>query len=57
MHDCVIRLLRYSHDEDNLECLTRLLTTIGQDIDNEKSRVGVIIIIVVVVITIAYIAP
>lgn len=41
MHDCIIRLLRYSLDEDNLECLSRLLTTIGQDIDNEKSHVSI----------------
>lgn len=38
MHDCILRLLR-SHDEDSLECLCRLLTTIGKDIDYEKSKV------------------
>lgn len=41
MHDCILRLLKYSHDEDNLECLSRLLATIGQDIDHEKSKVRI----------------
>uniref|UniRef100_T1J0U7 W2 domain-containing protein n=1 Tax=Strigamia maritima TaxID=126957 RepID=T1J0U7_STRMM len=37
MHDCLKKLLN-QEDEDSLECLCRLLTTIGKDIDPEKSK-------------------
>ncbi|XP_077582198.1 eukaryotic translation initiation factor 4 gamma 3 [Stigmatopora nigra] len=37
MHDCVIKLLK-NHDEESLECLCRLLTTIGKDLDFEKAK-------------------
>ena len=37
MHDCVARLLK-SNDEENLECLCRLMTTIGKDIDHPKNK-------------------
>lgn len=40
MHDCVVKLLK-NHDEESLECLCRLLTTIGKDLDFEKAKVGV----------------
>lgn len=36
MHDCVVKLLK-NHDEESLECLCRLLTTIGRDLDFEKA--------------------
>nr|P41110.1 RecName: Full=Eukaryotic translation initiation factor 4 gamma 1; Short=eIF-4-gamma 1; Short=eIF-4G 1; Short=eIF-4G1; AltName: Full=p220 [Oryctolagus cuniculus]AAA31242.1 initiation factor 4-gamma [Oryctolagus cuniculus] len=36
MHDCVVKLLR--HDEESLEFLCRLLTTIGKDLDFEKAK-------------------
>lgn len=39
MHDCVVKLLK-NHDEESLECLCRLLTTIGKDLDFEKAKVG-----------------
>jgi len=39
MHDCIRRLLR-SRDEESLECLCRLLTTIGCDLDKDRSRVS-----------------
>lgn len=38
MHDCVVKLLK-NHDEESLECLCRLLTTIGKDLDFEKAKV------------------
>jgi translation initiation factor 4G len=38
MHDCLFKLLRSSDDEDNLECLCQLLTTIGQDLDNKQAK-------------------
>lgn len=41
MHDCVVKLLK-NHDEESLECLCRLLTTIGKDLDFEKAKVGVL---------------
>ncbi|XP_040852994.1 eukaryotic translation initiation factor 4 gamma 3-like isoform X3 [Ochotona curzoniae] len=37
MHDCVVKLLKH-HDEESLECLCRLLTTIGKDLDFEKAK-------------------
>lgn len=40
MHDCVVKLLK-NHDEESLECLCRLLTTIGKDLDFEKAKVRV----------------
>ncbi|XP_077579994.1 eukaryotic translation initiation factor 4 gamma 1a isoform X2 [Stigmatopora nigra] len=37
MHDCVLKLLKH-HDEESLECLCRLLSTIGKDLDFEKAK-------------------
>uniref|UniRef100_A0A8D3DIT2 Eukaryotic translation initiation factor 4 gamma 3 n=1 Tax=Scophthalmus maximus TaxID=52904 RepID=A0A8D3DIT2_SCOMX len=37
MHDCVVKLLK-NHDQESLECLCRLLTTIGKDLDFEKAK-------------------
>lgn len=39
MHDCVVKLLK-NHDQESLECLCRLLTTIGKDLDFEKAKVS-----------------
>lgn len=39
MHDCVVKLLK-NHDAESLECLCRLLTTIGKDLDFEKAKVS-----------------
>lgn len=38
MHDCIKKLLLNQGDEDSLECLCRLLTTIGKELDLEKSK-------------------
>ena len=38
MHECLVKLLNGSGDEDSIECLCNLLTTIGKDIDNPKSK-------------------
>ncbi|XP_062279077.1 eukaryotic translation initiation factor 4 gamma 1-like [Scomber scombrus] len=37
MHDCIIKLLQ-NHDEESLECLCRVLFTIGEDLDIEKAK-------------------
>uniref|UniRef100_A0A8C1U7A3 Eukaryotic translation initiation factor 4 gamma, 3a n=1 Tax=Cyprinus carpio TaxID=7962 RepID=A0A8C1U7A3_CYPCA len=37
MHDCMVKLLK-NHDDESLECLCRLLTTIGKDLDFEKAK-------------------
>ncbi|XP_030632685.1 eukaryotic translation initiation factor 4 gamma 1-like [Chanos chanos] len=37
MHDCIVKLLK-NHDEKSLECLCRLLSTIGKDLDFEKAK-------------------
>ena len=38
MHDCVFKLLR-TKDPENLECLCRLLTTIGKELETDKAKV------------------
>jgi hypothetical protein len=38
MHDCVFKLLS-SKDEESLECLCKLLRTIGKELDTEKAKV------------------
>ncbi|ESO89979.1 hypothetical protein LOTGIDRAFT_124155, partial [Lottia gigantea] len=40
MHNCVFKLLK-SRDEENLECLCRLLTTIGKELDEAKAKTRV----------------
>ncbi|KAM4877901.1 LOW QUALITY PROTEIN: eukaryotic translation initiation factor 4 gamma 1-like [Thomomys bottae] len=37
MHECVVKLLK-NHDEESLECLCHLLTTIGKDLDFAKAK-------------------
>lgn len=37
MHDCIIRLLKAS-DAESLECLVKLLTTIGKELDIVKNK-------------------
>uniref|UniRef100_A0A8C2IXG1 Eukaryotic translation initiation factor 4 gamma, 3a n=1 Tax=Cyprinus carpio TaxID=7962 RepID=A0A8C2IXG1_CYPCA len=37
MHDCMVKLLK-NHDDESLECLCRLLTTIGKVLDFEKAK-------------------
>ena len=37
MHDCINRMLKQESDEENLECLCKLLTTIGKDIDKQNA--------------------
>ena len=39
MHECIVRLLRSSTDEESLECLSRLISTTGKDLDIEKAKV------------------
>eukprot|EP00106_Octopus_bimaculoides_P008013 XP_014775455.1 PREDICTED: eukaryotic translation initiation factor 4 gamma 3-like [Octopus bimaculoides] len=38
MHDCVSNLLK-SRDEESLECLCRLLKTVGKEVDSDVSKV------------------
>jgi len=38
MHNCILQLFRARTDEDSLESLCRLLTTIGKDLDHEKGK-------------------
>ncbi len=37
MNDCIERLLKQETDEENLECLCRLLTTIGKEVDKPNN--------------------
>ncbi|XP_037644118.1 eukaryotic translation initiation factor 4 gamma 1-like [Sebastes umbrosus] len=37
MHDCVVKLLK-NHNEESLECVCMLLSTIGKDLDFEKAK-------------------
>lgn len=40
MHECVFKLLN-SKDEESLECLCKLLRTIGKELDSEKAKVNI----------------
>ena len=40
MHDCLFKLLR-AKDEESLECLCRLLSTIGKELDSDKAKVTI----------------
>ena len=37
MNDCIERLLKQESDEENIECLCRLLTTIGKEVDKPNN--------------------
>lgn len=39
MHECVVRLLRSSSDEESLECFAGLITTTGKDLDKPEAKV------------------
>ena len=39
MHECVVRLLRSSSDEESLECFAGLITTTGKDLDYPEAKV------------------
>jgi len=34
MHQCILRLLNQSDDEESLEALCRLMSTIGKELEN-----------------------
>ncbi|XP_058249122.1 eukaryotic translation initiation factor 4 gamma 1-like [Hemibagrus wyckioides] len=38
MHTCIVKLLK-NHDEESLECLCRLLSTIGKNLDLKQAKV------------------
>ena len=38
MHECVVKLLNSKLDEESLECLCRLLTTVGQEFERETNQ-------------------
>ena len=40
MHECVVRLLRSSSDEESLECFAGLITTTGKDLDKPEAKVS-----------------
>ena len=40
MHECVVRLLRSSSDEESLECFAGLITTTGKDLDKPEAKVA-----------------
>lgn len=39
MHECVFKLLN-NKDEESLECLCKLLRTIGKELDSDKAKVS-----------------
>lgn len=41
MHDCVFKLLK-AKDEESLECVCRLLSITGKEIDTDKARVRIV---------------
>ena len=40
MHECMIRLLKSSSDEESLECFAGLITTTGRDLDIPEAKVS-----------------
>lgn len=38
MHDCVVKLLKDEHEE-SLECLCKLMSTVGKDLDTPNAKV------------------
>ena len=40
MHECIVRLLKSSSDEESLECFARLITTTGKDLDMPEAKVS-----------------
>jgi translation initiation factor 4G len=43
MHQCIFNLLK-AKDDESLECLCRLVTTIGKLLDHEKAKVCQILV-------------
>ena len=41
MHECIVRLLRSTSDEDALECFSRLITTTGKELDHPQAKVNI----------------
>ena len=41
MHECIVRLLRSTSDEDVLECFSRLITTTGKELDHPQAKVNI----------------
>ncbi|ESO11029.1 hypothetical protein HELRODRAFT_97190 [Helobdella robusta] len=39
MHECLTKLFKFTEDEDSLECLCQLMSTIGKDIDQGPSKI------------------
>ena len=39
MHECIVRLLRSTSDEEALECFSRLITTTGKELDHPQAKV------------------
>jgi len=39
MHRCVVKLLKSKNDEESLECLCKLITTVGSRLEGESDRV------------------
>lgn len=39
MHECILRLLKSSSDEESLECFARLITSTGKDLDHSEAKV------------------
>lgn len=40
MHECVVRLLRSSSDEESLECFATIMTTTGKLLDRPEAQVS-----------------
>ncbi len=43
MHECIVRLLKSSSDEETLECFARLITTTGKEIDHPDAKVSSVV--------------
>lgn len=39
MHECVVKLLQ-ENNEESLECVCKLFSVIGKDLDHQRAKVG-----------------
>ena len=39
LHECIVRLLKSTSDEESLECFAKLITVAGKELDSPKAKV------------------
>ena len=54
VHECIVRLLKSSSNEESLECAARLITIIGKDLDVPEAKVTAGAVLCLVICTVVY---